>query len=267
VLAVRPSVLVLLALAGIIVVGSPGPWPFGHGAGQADVNLGPGDHFTPTAITVHEGDVVTWHFDGNKHTVTSTGGPGQAWDSGSQSTGTFSHTFDRAGTYPYICALHAKMTGTVVVLPPDATTPPPSPVTTPAASTPAPGSTAGAGQPGASAPSAVAPSAAAAQPSAPAAGGPAAAAPPRIAALHLTVPRGCRRGHCRAVATLTASEPGTVTARAATRRLLVAPVVAGRQHLRIPLDRVRRGRVRVSFVLADAAGNRSSVVSRTVTVR
>src|SRR4051794_41931569 len=64
---------VLAATVGILIVGAPGPWPFGHSAGQADVNLGPGDRFTPASITVHEGDTVTWHFDGHSHTVTAGG--------------------------------------------------------------------------------------------------------------------------------------------------------------------------------------------------
>src|SRR3954471_14215295 len=115
---------VLAATAGILIVGAPGPWPFGHSAGQADVNLGPGDRFTPASVTVHEGDTVTWHFDGHSHTVTAGGAAGQSFDSGGKSTGTFSHTFDRAGTFPYLCVYHSGMKGTVVVLPADAATSP-----------------------------------------------------------------------------------------------------------------------------------------------
>src|SRR4051795_13473860 len=113
-------VVVPAVTAAILVIGAPGPWPFGHSAGQGDGNLGPGDRFTPASGTVHEGDTVTWHFDGNSHTVTAGGGAGQSFDSGGKSTGTFSHTFDRAGTFPYLCVYHSGMKGTVVVLPADA---------------------------------------------------------------------------------------------------------------------------------------------------
>src|SRR4051795_2071750 len=130
-------VVVPAVTAAILVIGAPGPWPFGHSAGQGDGNLGPGDRFTPASGTVHEGDTVTWHFDGNSHTVTAGGGAGQSFDSGGKSTGTFSHTFDRAGTFPYLCVYHSGMKGTVVVLPPDAATPPAA--TTAPAATPAPG--------------------------------------------------------------------------------------------------------------------------------
>jgi len=261
-LSLRPAILVALALAGILVIGAPGPWPFGHGAGQADVNLGPGDQFSPATITVHEGDTVVWHFDGNSHTVTSVGGPGQAWDSGKLSTGTYSHSFSRAGTYPYVCALHSKMSGTIVVLPPDTTQ------TTPPAGS-APSSSAPTSTATPTAASATPANAAATPAAAPTAGAakPADAAPPRIAGLHVALSRSCRSGHCSALATLTASEAGTVTVHAGARHLLAAHVKAGRQRLRVPLDRVRRGRTRLTFALADAAGNHSKTLVRSVSVR
>lgn len=87
--------------------------------------------FTPGKITVAVGDTVTWTVDksiAEPHTVTS-GKSGDA-DKGSvfdsQKTdpdlaklkdvgGTFSYTFDKAGTYAYFCAIHPTMTGEVVV--------------------------------------------------------------------------------------------------------------------------------------------------------
>lgn len=91
--------------------------------------------FDPTSIVVAQGDTVTWTVTksiGEPHTVTS-GKPSDA-DKGavfdSQKTdanlaklkdngGTFSVTFDKAGTYAYFCAIHpADMTGEVVVLAP-----------------------------------------------------------------------------------------------------------------------------------------------------
>jgi plastocyanin len=41
---------------------------------------------------------------------------GEGWTSGDpQRSGTFTHTFDRPGTYPYRCTLHDGMDGRVVV--------------------------------------------------------------------------------------------------------------------------------------------------------
>jgi plastocyanin len=71
--------------------------------------------FSPETLTVAPGTTVIWtNKDSVDHTVTSDTG---AWpDSGSLATNkTFSHTFTKAGTYPYHCAIHSSMKATVVV--------------------------------------------------------------------------------------------------------------------------------------------------------
>ena len=253
-LALPRPVLVLLAIGAILLIGALGPWPFLHSAGQADVNIGPGDKFTPATITVHEGDTVTWHWGGSTHTVTANGGPGQAWDSGLKSSGTFSHTFDRAGTFPYVCQPHApKMSGTVVVLPAETnaslSAPAPQSATSPAAP----------GQPTAT----VSP---AATPTPAATSAQLAAAAPRIASLKLAVPRSCRTGRCDAVARVTASEAGTLFVRGRGRRLASIAVASGTQSVRVRLARLPRGRATLKFVLVDPEGNRSPVAARAATV-
>lgn len=90
--------------------------------------------FEPAKIVVAQGDTVTWTVTkaiGEPHTVTS--GTADGADKGAlfdsqrddpgltklkDAGGTFSFTFDKAGTYPYFCAIHAGMAGTVVVLAP-----------------------------------------------------------------------------------------------------------------------------------------------------
>ncbi len=69
--------------------------------------------FSPMDATVEVGDTVEWRFDdgGLLHQV---GSPGE-FDSGITGEGTFSHTFDRPGTYTYTCSIHPYMTGTVTV--------------------------------------------------------------------------------------------------------------------------------------------------------
>jgi plastocyanin len=90
--------------------------------------------FKPAEIVVAQGDSVTWTVTkaiNEPHTVTSgkSGdvGEGAAFDSRTTDPdlsklkdvgGTFSFTFDKAGTYAYFCAIHSGMTGTVVVLAP-----------------------------------------------------------------------------------------------------------------------------------------------------
>ncbi len=72
--------------------------------------------FSPSTLTVPVGTTVTWtNDDGMTHTVTSTSGPA-GFDSGLMSSGSsFSHTFDQAGTYEYICTIHPSMQGQVIV--------------------------------------------------------------------------------------------------------------------------------------------------------
>jgi plastocyanin len=73
-----------------------------------------GRSFEPADVTVAAGETVTWsHEGGLPHTVTAEDG---AFDSGDLSGGdTFSHTFEEAGSFPYVCSIHPDMTGTVEV--------------------------------------------------------------------------------------------------------------------------------------------------------
>ena len=70
--------------------------------------------FGPTEVTVMAGTTVTWtNHDDIPHTVVSTD---KAFKSKVLDTDEkFSFTFTTAGTYPYFCSIHPKMTGKVVV--------------------------------------------------------------------------------------------------------------------------------------------------------
>lgn len=70
--------------------------------------------FGPTSLTVAAGTAVTWiNHDDIPHTVVSTDKvfKSKVLDTDEK----FSYTFDKAGTYPYFCSIHPKMTGTIVV--------------------------------------------------------------------------------------------------------------------------------------------------------
>ena len=71
--------------------------------------------FTPSTLTVHVGDTVTWTNNGpTAHTATANDG---SFDTGTLQKGqSASHTFSRAGTFAYVCSIHPFMHGTVVVL-------------------------------------------------------------------------------------------------------------------------------------------------------
>ena len=70
--------------------------------------------FGPAELTVPVGTTVTWtNRDDIPHTVVNTD---KVFKSKVLDTDeTFSFTFDKAGTYPYFCSIHPKMTGKVVV--------------------------------------------------------------------------------------------------------------------------------------------------------
>jgi plastocyanin len=70
--------------------------------------------FGPTTLTISAGTTVTWvNHDNDLHTVTSSQGlfasPGLDPDD------KFSYHFTAPGTYPYFCALHPHMKGTIIV--------------------------------------------------------------------------------------------------------------------------------------------------------
>ena len=70
--------------------------------------------FNPKQVTVKAGDTVTWvNHDDIPHTATSKTGvfKSKALDTDDK----FSFTFAIPGSYPYFCALHPHMTGTIVV--------------------------------------------------------------------------------------------------------------------------------------------------------
>src|SRR5271163_1131107 len=70
--------------------------------------------FGPQTLTVPVGATVTWtNSDDIPHTAVSTEGvfKSKVMDTDEK----FSFTFTKAGTYPYYCTIHPKMTGKVVV--------------------------------------------------------------------------------------------------------------------------------------------------------
>jgi hypothetical protein len=71
--------------------------------------------FSPASVTVHAGDLVTWHNNGKQpHTATADDG---SFDTGTVTAGgSASHLFTTPGTFTYICTIHPNMKGTVRVL-------------------------------------------------------------------------------------------------------------------------------------------------------
>jgi plastocyanin len=98
---------------------SPSPVPVTSGSGTP-VTIPSGAStlgnraFSPDAADVAVGTTVTWtNSDSVAHTSTS---DGAGWDSGAIAPrAQFSRTFQDAGTFPYHCAIHPGMVGTITV--------------------------------------------------------------------------------------------------------------------------------------------------------
>ena len=98
---------------GTVVVTAPeataGPLPVSAAITIVD------EAFHPPSFEVATGATVRWdHLDGDEeHTVTAEDG---AFNSGVMVGGdAFEQTFDTAGVYPYFCAIHPEMVGTITV--------------------------------------------------------------------------------------------------------------------------------------------------------
>jgi LPXTG-motif cell wall-anchored protein len=92
---------------------APAPKPRAIAAASGSVTIADFS-FSPAAITVDQGDTVTWVNNGpTAHSATANGGE---FDTGILKAGqSSSHTFSQAGTYSYFCQPHPFMKGTVVV--------------------------------------------------------------------------------------------------------------------------------------------------------
>jgi len=70
--------------------------------------------FSPAIDTISTGTTITWkNNDGVAHTSTSNTG---VWNTGNiVPRGSATTTFNTVGTFPYHCAIHSSMMGTIVV--------------------------------------------------------------------------------------------------------------------------------------------------------
>jgi plastocyanin len=117
----------VLGVAGVLLLASCGgsTSPYGGGGGGGGCTPTASKvcmnalSFGPSSLTITAGTTVTWQ-NGSvaTHTVTSDVGSTLTYNSGSVGPGgTFSQTFNTAGTYAYHCTFHVAsgMTGTITV--------------------------------------------------------------------------------------------------------------------------------------------------------
>jgi plastocyanin len=95
-----------------ILAGSGGAYD-DPGQGTKGTGATDGTGFSPPTITVNVGDTVTWNNnDSVTHQPTA---DSNAWSGIASSGGSYSRAFPTAGNYPYHCAIHPAMTGTIIV--------------------------------------------------------------------------------------------------------------------------------------------------------
>lgn len=71
--------------------------------------------FQPDSVQISTGQTVTWRFDDASVPHTVTAGDG-SFDSGTKTSGQFSHRFDKPGTYEYSCTVHPQQMRAKVVV-------------------------------------------------------------------------------------------------------------------------------------------------------
>ena len=86
--------------------------PSASASSSTSITLGD-NFFSPDLVNISVGDTVTWNWTGKHHTTTGTGS--ESWDSGINTSGSFSRTFNTAGSFTYKCTLHSEMVGTIIV--------------------------------------------------------------------------------------------------------------------------------------------------------
>jgi plastocyanin len=114
---------VILALAAALAAGGCGS---GTKRNQGAQVTAPGEapvrivsfQFTPQTVTVKPGTKVTWTNDDTAvHSLKDTSPLATPVSQDLGKAATFSITYERPGSYSYICGIHQYMTGTVTVTP------------------------------------------------------------------------------------------------------------------------------------------------------
>ena len=92
---------------------APEPTPSADGV-EADIVVKAIDNaYEPAEVTVKRGQAIRWDFLGTQeHDVVAEDG---SFVSELITEGSFTHVFDEAGEFPYLCSIHPEMTGLVTV--------------------------------------------------------------------------------------------------------------------------------------------------------
>ncbi|WP_336659130.1 cupredoxin domain-containing protein [Leucobacter sp. USHLN153] len=93
--------------------GAPEPVPSDDGASPAVTVTVSDNQYDPAEVEIAPGEAVRWEFVGpNEHDVVAND---RSFVSELQTEGTYTHVFDEAGDFDYICSIHPEMRGIVHV--------------------------------------------------------------------------------------------------------------------------------------------------------
>lgn len=108
-----PARTFLAVLVGALTWAPAGTWADAAPPGPARIAI-KDFMFAPTSLKIKAGTAVMWvNQDDEPHTVVSDTG---LFRSGGVDTNeTFTYTFEKAGTYHFVCTIHPRMVGTIVV--------------------------------------------------------------------------------------------------------------------------------------------------------
>jgi plastocyanin len=109
----RPVLLAAAALAATTAAGCGGAGGSGEPVATTEVAMAKSYRFDPQTIEIEAGQTVTWRNEDNfSHTVQVDGQPDHEIEPGDS----VSISFERPGTYHYVCRLHSRdMDGDVIV--------------------------------------------------------------------------------------------------------------------------------------------------------
>jgi plastocyanin len=111
-------IVVVIIIAAAIVLTSPKTNNSNVPSDTNHVSITSAFSFDPPSLTIHVGDNVTWTNNANTvHTVSSDSGSNESFLSPALSKGdTYTHQFNKIGTFTYHCSIHPSMTGTIIVI-------------------------------------------------------------------------------------------------------------------------------------------------------
>lgn len=109
---IRSATTVAFAISAALAVGACGSSEKSSAAAVRISNF----QFTPKALTIKSGAAVTWTNDDTAvHSIKDTSPRATPVSRDLAQGDTFSITYERPGTYSYICGIHQYMTGTITV--------------------------------------------------------------------------------------------------------------------------------------------------------